>query len=117
MTCIFGSVTIYKILLPDEWDRFAAEGQFDGSSFDRESGFIHLSSRDQIADTARRYFAGEPRLVIAAIDEYAVSASLHWETTSSHGRFPHVYGVLPLAAVVGTFPVDGASGIDDVLPA
>jgi uncharacterized protein (DUF952 family) len=116
MTCIFGSVMIYKILLPEEWDRFAAAGQFDGSSFDRESGFIHLSSRDQVADTARRVFADDPLLVVAAIDEHLVSESLRWETASSHGTFPHVYGVLPLAAVVGTFLVAGASGIDDVLP-
>jgi Protein of unknown function (DUF952) len=56
--CIFGWMVVYKILLPNEWDAFDAAGQFVGSTFDRDSGFIHLSSRDQVAETARRAFSG-----------------------------------------------------------
>ncbi|HUC22022.1 MAG TPA: DUF952 domain-containing protein [Streptosporangiaceae bacterium] len=107
---------IYKILLPAEWEAFEAAGQFDGSRFDRDSGFIHLSARDQVADTARRVFADEPALVIVAIDESVVAESLRWETTANRGRFPHVYGGLPRGAVVATFTVAGASDIDDALP-
>jgi uncharacterized protein (DUF952 family) len=109
-------VAIYKILLPAEWDAFEAAGQFDGSPFDRDSGFIHLSSRAQVAGTARRLFANEPALVIVAIDESVVAESLRWETTANRGRFPHVYGTLPREAVLATFAVAGASDIDDVLP-
>jgi uncharacterized protein (DUF952 family) len=108
-------VLVYKILLPDEWDAFEATGQFDGSPFDRESGFIHLSSRAQVAQTARRVFADEPALVIAAVDDSLLGGSLRWEDTSSHGRFPHLYGTLPRDAVVATFVVAGASQVDDVL--
>jgi uncharacterized protein (DUF952 family) len=113
----FGLVLIYKILLPAEWDAFEAAGRFDGSSFDRESGFIHLSSRDQVAETARRIFAGEPALVVVAIDDSVLAGTLRWETTSDRGRFPHVYGSLPQAAVVAMYAVAGAAGIDDALPA
>jgi uncharacterized protein (DUF952 family) len=114
--CIFGQVLLYKILLPEEWVAFDAAGRFDGSPFDLESGFIHLSSRDQVADTARRVFADEAALVIAAIDENAVAETLRWETTSNHGEFPHVYGVIPRAAVVAVFAVAGAGHVDEVLP-
>ena len=107
---------IYKILLPGEWDEFEAAGRFDGSPFDRASGFIHLSARDQVADTARRVFATEPALVVVAIDESVVAESLRWESTADHGRFPHVYGALPREAVAAVFAVAGASEIDDVLP-
>jgi uncharacterized protein (DUF952 family) len=114
---IFGLVLIYKILLPAEWDAFEAAGRFDGSSLDRESGFIHLSSRDQVAETARRAFAGEPALVVVAIDDSVVAETVRWETTPDRGRFPHVYGSLPRAAVVAMYAVAGAAGIDDALPA
>lgn len=107
---------IYKILLPAQWEDFEAAGSFDGSPFDRESGFIHLSSRDQVAATARRVFADEPALVIAAIDDAAVGDTLRWEAASDRGWFPHVYGTLPRAAVVATWTVAGASEVDSALP-
>jgi uncharacterized protein (DUF952 family) len=109
-------VLIYKILLPAEWDAFEAVGHFDGSPADRESGFIHLSSRDQVAQTARRVFADEPALVVVAIDDTALDETLRWEVTSSHGRFPHVYGALQRAAVIATYAVAGAADIDATLP-
>jgi uncharacterized protein (DUF952 family) len=114
--CMFGLVLIYKILLPAEWDAFEAAGHFDGSPADRESGFIHLSSRDQVAETARRVFADESALVVVAIDDTALAETLRWEATSSHGRFPHVYGALPRAAVIATYTVAGAADIDTALP-
>jgi uncharacterized protein (DUF952 family) len=109
-------MVVYKILLPEEWDAFEAAGQFDGSAFDRDSGFIHLSSRDQVAETARRVFSDQPVLVVVAIDESLVDGSLRWETASDRGRFPHVYGTLPRTAVVATFVVAGASNVEDALP-
>jgi uncharacterized protein (DUF952 family) len=109
-------VTVYKIFLPQEWDAFEAAGQFDGSAFDRESGFIHLSARDQVAETARRVFPDEPVLVIAAIDDSLVSEPLRWEATSDRGRFPHLYGTLPRSAVTATYVVAGAREVQDVLP-
>jgi uncharacterized protein (DUF952 family) len=109
-------VLIYKILLPAEWAEFEAAGKFDGSPFDRESGFIHLSARDQVAHTAQRVFAREPALVIVAIDDSVVAGTLRWEESSNHGRFPHVYGPLPRAAVAAVYPVAGPADIDHVLP-
>jgi uncharacterized protein (DUF952 family) len=108
-------VLIYKILLPAEWDAFDAAGQFDGSPFDRESGFIHLSSRAQVAETARRVFAGEQALVVAAIDDSLVSGTLRWES-ADRGQFPHVYGTLPRHAVVAVYPVAGPAEIDGAVP-
>jgi uncharacterized protein (DUF952 family) len=69
-----------------------------------------------VADTARRVFATESALVVVAIDESVVAGSLRWETAANHGRFPHVYGVLPREAVAAVFAVAGAADIDDALP-
>ncbi len=106
---------IYKILLPSEWVDFRDAGRFDGSPLDRESGFIHFSAREQVAETARRVFAGIPRLVILAVDASAFGESLRWED-ADRGRFPHVYGNLPMSAVVAVYDVPGADAVDRELP-
>ncbi|GIG00590.1 DUF952 domain-containing protein [Catellatospora citrea] len=107
---------IYKILLPSEWAAFEDAGRFDGSPFDHESGFIHLSSREQVAATALRVFGGEPELVVVAVDTEVVAESLRWEESRDRGVFPHVYGPLPRSAVVAVHRVAGAAAVDDALP-
>ncbi len=109
-------MVIYKILLAREWADFEAEGRFDGSSFDRSSGFIHFSSREQVGATARRFFADEPELVVVAVDAAAMGESLRWETASDGGTFPHVYAPLPLGAVREVYHVAGARSVDEALP-
>src|ERR1044072_2435850 len=94
-------VLIYKILLPSQWARFEAEGTFDGSPSDHSSGFIHCSSRAQVADTARRHFAGETQLVVLGIDPGKLGEAVKWELAPNRGeQFPHIYGTLPMSAVV-----------------
>jgi uncharacterized protein (DUF952 family) len=96
--------------------RVEADGRFDGSAPDRDDGYIHCSSREQVAGTAARYFADEPALVVAAIDTEVVSAWLRWEPSPTGGRFPHVYAPLPLNAVAAVHRVAGASSVDAALP-
>jgi uncharacterized protein (DUF952 family) len=109
-------VLVYKILLPPEWAAFAAAGRFDGSPFDVESGYIHCSSREQVARTAARYFADEPTLVIVALDAESLGETVRWEESSDGDRFPHVYGPLPLDAVASTHDVTGPDTVDATLP-
>ena len=106
---------IYKILLPAEWNRFRAEGRFDGSPFDHASGFVHCSSRAQVVDTARRVFATEPELVVVVLDEAQLD-DVRWEPASDgRGTFPHVYGALVTAAVLAVHHVAGAALVEGVL--
>jgi uncharacterized protein (DUF952 family) len=107
---------IYKILLPAEWADFEAAGRFDGSPFDRISGFIHCSSRDQVGATARRVFGDEPTLVVVGVDSSSLNESVRWEEASDGGHFPHVYGSLPLSAVASVHRVAGAASVDAALP-
>jgi len=107
---------VYKILRPPEWAAFVAAGRFDGSPFDHESGFIHCSSREQVARTASRYFPAEPTLVIVALDTESLDETVRWEESSDGDRFPHVYGPLPLDAVALTYDVAGPDAVDTTLP-
>ncbi len=107
---------IYKILLPTEWAQFEEAGSFDGSPFDRASGFIHCSSRKQVGATAMRVFADEPSLVVVAIHAGRLGESLRWDTAPNGSPFPHVYAPVPLSAVATTHTVAGARSVDAVLP-
>ncbi len=114
--CNRSTVLIYKILLPTQWAEFEATGRFDGSPFDRSSGFVHCSSREQVGGTAMRVFEQEPALVVIALDTQILGKSVRWEQASHGGLYPHVYAPLPLSAVVAVHQVAGASSVDDVLP-
>ena len=108
---------IYKILRPAEWGAFESSGSFEGSPDDHRDGFIHCSSRAQLAATAARIFAAEPSLVVAAISTDAIDDPIRWEPSGSGELFPHVYGAIPLAAVTAVHRAGGASEIDATVPA
>ena len=60
--------TIYKLLTRSEWEDAQAGGVYRGSSHDWRDGFIHFSTAAQLGETARKYFTGEPDLVLLAVD-------------------------------------------------
>lgn len=106
---------IYKILLPSEWESFQQAGHFDGSPLDHQSGFVHCSSRPQLAGTARRFFHDEPMLVVVVLDADALT-DVRWEAAAGGESFPHVYGRLPRSAALSWYEVAGAALIDEVVP-
>ncbi|XVU28744.1 DUF952 domain-containing protein [Actinoplanes sp. CA-054009] len=108
---------VYKILLPAEWDHFEAEGRFDGSPFDLASGYIHLSTHEQVVGTATRRFAGEGSLVLVEVDVRAFGDQLRWEMMPNGGPYPHLYGPLTPGAVVAVHQLPGAAAIAACLPA
>jgi uncharacterized protein (DUF952 family) len=97
---------IYKICTREEWTAAEARGAFDGSAVDHRDGFIHLSSAAQVDETARRHFSGQTGLVLVEVDADALGDALRWEVSRGGERFPHLYGPLPMAAVVRVTPFD-----------
>lgn len=94
---------IYKLFHGSEWAAAQTEPRFSGSPVDIKDGFIHFSTAAQAAETASRHFAGESGLVLAEIDPGRLSAPLKWEPSRGGALFPHLYGGLPLSAVVRTW--------------
>jgi len=101
---------IYKVLRASEWQEAQARGVITGSADDLRDGFIHLSTQRQVAGTLERHFAGETGLVVLEIAADRVSAVLKWEPSRGGALFPHLYGVLPLDAVVRTISPDAVVG-------
>jgi uncharacterized protein (DUF952 family) len=92
----------YKILTADQWAAFQADGLFAGAPIDLADGYVHLSAGDQVAGTLEKHFAGQNGLVLATIDLTALGEAVKWEASRGGALFPHVYGPLPLAAVLAT---------------
>lgn len=101
-------MVIYKILPTSEWDQAREAGHFDGSAMDHQSGFIHFSAADQVVETARRVFAGATGLTLLTVDPDRLGDALRWEPSRGGALFPHLYGTLPVDAVVAAevLPVD-----------
>lgn len=100
----------YKLLTRPQWDAFRAQGAFVGAPVDLADGFIHLSARDQVVETASKHFAGQDDLVLAMVDLAALGDSVRWEASRGGALFPHIYGPLPLTAVAShaTIRLDAA---------
>lgn len=94
--------TAYKILTAAQWTQFQADGIFNGAPIDLADGYIHLSSADQLQGTLDKHFEGAPGLVIVEVDLGRLEQLVRWETSRGGALFPHIYGPLPMSAVVGT---------------
>ncbi|MEQ1540270.1 MAG: DUF952 domain-containing protein [Sphingorhabdus sp.] len=94
--------TAYKILTADQWSQFQADGVFLGAPVDLADGYIHLSAADQLADTLDKHFAGQSDLVITEVDLAALGEMVKWEVSRGGALFPHIYGPLPMSAVISS---------------
>ena len=93
--------TAFKVLTAEQFARWQAEGTFVGAPVDLADGYIHLSAADQLAGTLERHFAGQTGLVVAEIDLALLGDTVRWEASRGGALFPHVYGALPIAAMIG----------------
>jgi uncharacterized protein (DUF952 family) len=98
------AATAFKIFTADQWTQFVSEGVFHGAPVDLADGYIHLSAADQVQGTLDKHFAGQVGLVIAEIDLTGLGDLIKWEVSRGGALFPHLYGVLPMAAVLHTQP-------------
>lgn len=89
----------FKILTRAQWDQFRTDSIFAGAPVDLADRYIHLSARDQVAETAAKHFAGQDDLVLIMVDLSALGETVKWEPSRGGALFPHVYGTLPISAV------------------
>ena len=103
---------IYHITTAAGWEKAEADGKYRSDTLDSD-GFIHCSHPRQLADVANSLFEGIADLVILVVE----TARLHCEVIDEdlyglNETFPHVYGAIPLNAVIDVVPLPiGESGI------
>jgi uncharacterized protein (DUF952 family) len=108
----------------DDWSAAENQGELEPESL-ASAGFIHLSTPEHVHLPANRLFRGREDLVLLHIDTSRLESPIRWElgvsTDPESMLFPHLYGALPVGAVInitsyrpsadGTFPpAAGSSG-------
>jgi glutathione S-transferase len=103
---------LYHLALRPEWQAARADGVYRRSTRGRsleEVGFIHLSSAHQVPATASRFYADLPaaEVLLLTIDPQLLAAAgleVRFELADGGEPFPHLYGPLPLEAVLRAEP-------------
>jgi len=96
---------IFHITTRAAWDEARAAGSYTADSLQTE-GFIHCSQAEQVAWVANARFRGRSDLVLLHVDEAAVGAEVRRENLEGGTTlFPHVYGPLPVKAVMDVTPL------------
>lgn len=92
--------TIYKICHQTLWREAERAGSFAGAPIDLADGYIHFSTAGQVRETAEKHFAGQPGLLLVAVDADLLGPKLKYEVSRGGALFPHLYAPLDLAAVI-----------------
>jgi uncharacterized protein (DUF952 family) len=108
--------TIYKICEAALWRKAEREGVFGGAPIDVHDGYIHFSTAEQAVETAAKHFAGADDLMLIAVDADVLGPALKWEVSRGDALFPHLYGALPLDAVLWAKPLRLGSDSRHVFP-
>ena len=90
-----------------DWRLAQATGEHRPQSLD-VSGFVHLSTPEQVHLPANRLYAGRSDLVLLHIDPARLTSPVRWEPGVASDPdamvFPHLYGALPANAVINVTP-------------
>lgn len=120
---------LLHLVTVEDWARAQADGGIEpGPAGDDE--FVHLSAPHQVHLPANRLFGGREDVVLLVLDPDHLNGEVRWEPgvpgDPASMTFPHLYGALPLAAVVrivpylpgddGSFPVVDPADLAASLP-
>jgi uncharacterized protein (DUF952 family) len=94
---------LLHLISSDEWSSAKTEGEQRPESLS-SAGFIHLSTPEQVHLPANRLYRGRDDLLLLHIDPAHLDAPIRWEsgvaTDPESMLFPHLYGALPVSAVI-----------------
>lgn len=109
----------------DLWERAVEEGSYRGSTRDldlADVGFVHASTAEQLPVVIGGLFADlslddHVVLVIDAPTCDANGSAVRWEVPDDSVQpFPHIYGPVPVPAVVAVLPVRRGANGQAVMP-
>ncbi len=100
---------LFHIGLAEDWADAEVTGEYTVSTRGRtlaEEGFIHCSFAEQVDATASRFYADVDDAVVLRIDPARLPSPVVVEDLFGTGEeFPHVYGPIPVGAVVEVRPL------------
>ncbi|MDA1098660.1 MAG: DUF952 domain-containing protein [Proteobacteria bacterium] len=93
------------------WRGCQETGAYTGSPDDARDGFIHFSALAQVRTSTANHRAGQAGLILLVVAADKLGPALKWEPSRGGQLFPHLYGPLPLDAVVQVIDLPlGADG-------
>ena len=97
---------LYHLATEAEWAGYRGAGSIAPGSL-VEEGFVHCSYGRQVAGTVAKHFAGVSGLLALRLDadRFGGVELVEEDSYGSGQAFPHAYGPIPSAAVLGTVPV------------
>tara|TARA_Y100000816_G_C25659559_1_gene350220 strand:- start:139 stop:462 length:324 start_codon:yes stop_codon:yes gene_type:complete len=97
---------LYKICTKKEWVFFKKKKSWQGSDNDIKDGFIHLSSREQVNQTLKRYFKNQTNLILLILKTENLN-NLIWEKSTNGQEFPHLYSNLKIENIIDSKEIIG----------
>jgi uncharacterized protein (DUF952 family) len=100
---------LVHLAMPDDWAAAQAGGEYRmstrGVTLEQE-GFIHCSFDHQGLGVARRFYADVDELVLLRLDPSLLGSEVVVEPPfpGAVEHFPHIYGPIPLTAVISATP-------------
>ncbi|MEC8183761.1 MAG: DUF952 domain-containing protein [SAR324 cluster bacterium] len=98
---------LYHILSSNDWSEESTVDYLP-QSFDEE-GFIHLSTEQQLLDTANRHFSQERSLRVLEVNPSGLEKNLIFEQIDEAiEAYPHLYQSLPKKNIVQCFELENS---------
>lgn len=96
---------IYHITEEKAWQDALLKGFYFPNDYAKD-GFIHCSLDCQVLAVAEKHFKQTPDLLLLKIDTHQVLSPVVFENLEGgEESYPHIYGALPVSAVVGCLPL------------
>ena len=103
---------IYHVCDGAAWRAAHGAGRYSGSADDLRDGFMHFSTHSQVRTSVALLRAGQAGLVMLVVEAKKLGSALKWEPSRGGQLFPHLYGDLPMDAVVEAIDLPlGADGM------
>ena len=99
----------YHLVPADAWSASDESRAYESASLASE-GFVHCTDgHDEMVATANRHYGDDPRtFLVLTIDLDAVGSP--WRIEDPQGIYPHVFGPIDRAAVLGVVPAPREAG-------
>jgi uncharacterized protein (DUF952 family) len=100
------SDALFHFADPADWAAAAPRGEYAPAAF-ADEGFIHAATEAQVPGVVERHLRGRGPRVRLTLDAEALRPLLVFEwSQASNDLYPHVFGPIPLTAVVAAEPFD-----------
>ena len=106
---------VYKILSAKDHARAKEFGHTD-TDLDARDGYVHLSSKDQVAETLRLHYAGQAGVHLYEFSAEHLGGDIKWEESRGGELFPHLYATLRLTEARRHWALDTDAEGNPLLP-